>query len=181
MQEVSEQQFQSRKRIRATSAGLRMLAEQLGTIIDVVHIEGFITDGFYKDFRFLIGLESQFGEAISRNNSALRELIYAKSEEHERETRINKINETREHLLNLLRKQKSQLKEQAALAEVLERDTAEYMMKASAIPGGEDLERILRYHSHIDREMGRAIQQLERLQRIRVGDFMHPPLSLDVL
>ena len=39
---------------------------------------------------------------------------------------------------------------------------------------------ILRYEAHIDRQLYRAIDQLERTQRLRKGDRVPPPLKLNV-
>ena len=46
------------------------------------------------------------------------------------------------------------------------------------IPNGDDLEKILRYETTIDRSLDRALDRLERLQRRRMGEAVLPPVSV---
>jgi hypothetical protein len=47
-----------------------------------------------------------------------------------------------------------------------------------AIPNGDALDKILRYEASIDRQLGRALDRLERLQRRRHGEMIPPPVSV---
>lgn len=47
-----------------------------------------------------------------------------------------------------------------------------------AIPNTEALDKILRYEAAIDRQLGRALDRLERLQRRRQGEVIPPPVSV---
>ena len=47
-----------------------------------------------------------------------------------------------------------------------------------AIPNGEALDKILRYEAAIERQLGRAVDRLERLQRSRMGEMIPPPVSV---
>jgi hypothetical protein len=47
-----------------------------------------------------------------------------------------------------------------------------------AIPNDDALDKILRYEAAIDRQMGRSIDRLERLQRRREGEMIPPPVSV---
>ncbi|MBI2842383.1 MAG: hypothetical protein HYX78_03185 [Armatimonadetes bacterium] len=47
-----------------------------------------------------------------------------------------------------------------------------------SLPGGESSDRILRYETAIERQMYRAMNQLERLQRQRRGEFTPPPVNV---
>ena len=42
------------------------------------------------------------------------------------------------------------------------------------------LDRLLRYEGAIERQLYKALNQLERLQRLRAGDHVPPPLEVDV-
>jgi len=44
----------------------------------------------------------------------------------------------------------------------------------NAIPNREALDRILRYETAIERQLGRAVDRLERLQRQRKGEMIPP-------
>ena len=47
-----------------------------------------------------------------------------------------------------------------------------------SLPSAEATNKLLRYESHLDRELYRAMDQLERLQRQRKGENVPPPLKL---
>jgi hypothetical protein len=49
-----------------------------------------------------------------------------------------------------------------------------------AIPNRDALDKILRYESAIERDLNRALDRLERLQRRRKGELIPPPLNLHV-
>jgi hypothetical protein len=42
------------------------------------------------------------------------------------------------------------------------------------------MDRILRYERHVERQLDRAMDQLERLQRRRGGESLPPPLKLEI-
>ncbi len=52
--------------------------------------------------------------------------------------------------------------------------------RQNSIPSDDSLNRILRYSGMIDRDLNRAYDRLERLQRRRKGEFVPPSLNLNV-
>jgi len=54
------------------------------------------------------------------------------------------------------------------------------MNRAGCVPSAETMERLARYETHLERQLYRALNQLERLQRQRRGEAVPPPLSLEV-
>ena len=46
------------------------------------------------------------------------------------------------------------------------------------IPSGDALDKILRYETTIERQLGRTVDRLERLQRHRKGEIIPPPVSV---
>jgi hypothetical protein len=52
--------------------------------------------------------------------------------------------------------------------------------KLGNIPSREELDRLLRYEGSIERQFYKALNQLERLQRLRAGDNVPPPVEVDV-
>jgi len=46
-----------------------------------------------------------------------------------------------------------------------------------SLPESAYVDRILRYETTIERQLYRAINQLERLQRERLGDLVPPPIA----
>jgi heme oxygenase len=51
---------------------------------------------------------------------------------------------------------------------------------AAVLPSGEVLEKILRYETKLERQLYRAMAQLERVQRLRNGENIPAPLSVQV-
>jgi hypothetical protein len=51
---------------------------------------------------------------------------------------------------------------------------------ASVLPGRKVVDRIMGYESRLERQMYRAMNQLERLQRLRRGEVVPPPVSIQV-
>ena len=51
---------------------------------------------------------------------------------------------------------------------------------AAVLPSEETLDKILRYEAALERQLYRAMHQLERLQRRRQGENIPAPLSLDI-
>jgi hypothetical protein len=52
--------------------------------------------------------------------------------------------------------------------------------KLGNIPSKEELDRLLRYEGAIERQLYKALNQLERLQRLRAGDNVPAPVEVDV-
>lgn len=52
--------------------------------------------------------------------------------------------------------------------------------KLNSIPNGRDLDRLLKYEGSIEKQFYKAINQLERLQRLRKGDAVPPPVNVDL-
>lgn len=52
--------------------------------------------------------------------------------------------------------------------------------KLDCIPDADGLERLLKYEGSIEKQFYKAIDQLERLQRIRAGDHVPAPVNIDL-
>jgi hypothetical protein len=52
--------------------------------------------------------------------------------------------------------------------------------RSFSLPSAEATEKILRYEAHLDRQLYRAMDQLERLQRQRRGENIPPPLNVNL-
>lgn len=61
-----------------------------------------------------------------------------------------------------------------------ERPALEIMRARGALPKKAALDKLLRYEAMNDRQLYRAINQLERLQRQRKGDFVPAPIKIDL-
>ncbi len=54
------------------------------------------------------------------------------------------------------------------------------LRKLGCIPSKDELDRLLRYEGAIERQLYKAINQLERQQRLRAGDNVPAPITVDV-
>ena len=54
----------------------------------------------------------------------------------------------------------------------------QWQIKSSMVPAHDALERLLRYEASLDRSFDRTLNQLERLQRIRLGQAVAPPVKV---
>jgi hypothetical protein len=60
-------------------------------------------------------------------------------------------------------------------------ENAEKARQAAAVlPSPEALDKIMRYETKLERQLHRAMNQLERLQRRRLGEAVPPPLALEM-
>jgi hypothetical protein len=55
---------------------------------------------------------------------------------------------------------------------------AEAWQAAAVLPSEKALDKILRYETKLERQIYRAMMQLERLQRLRRGEAVPAPLSV---
>ena len=52
--------------------------------------------------------------------------------------------------------------------------------KTSSLPSKLEMDNLLRYETAIERQMYQAVRELERLQRLRAGDYVPAPMQLDI-
>jgi hypothetical protein len=71
----------------------------------------------------------------------------------------------------------NELKEQATEGEALAVDAE---ARSFSLPPADATDKLLRYEAHLDRQLYRAMGQLERLQRQRRGETVPPPLNINL-
>jgi hypothetical protein len=72
------------------------------------------------------------------------------------------------------------LGQEAARLERRLRDEEERLRLRRMLPDAKTLDKVLRYESHVSRQMLQALHTLERLQTARAGEPVPPPAALDV-
>jgi hypothetical protein len=77
---------------------------------------------------------------------------------------------------------KHQEEEIAALRQEIEKNRLKLQVikKLGSIPSKDELDRLLRYEGAIERQFYKAMNQLERLQRMRSGESVPAPIEVDV-
>jgi len=61
-----------------------------------------------------------------------------------------------------------------------EEKAEEARQAADVLPSSDVLDKILRYETALDRQLSRAMHQLERLQRMRKGEFVPATVTMEV-
>lgn len=78
------------------------------------------------------------------------------------------------------------MKEHAEAIADLEKEKAknklklQVIKKLGTIPSRHELDRLLRYEGSIERQLYKAMNQLERIQRLRLGDNVPAPVQVDL-
>lgn len=83
-------------------------------------------------------------------------------------------------MLDLIDREIERLTAQRSILEDKERADLETTRQSYHLPSKDEADRILRYETTIERQLYRAIDQLERLQRARQGETVPPPLKVQV-
>ena len=82
--------------------------------------------------------------------------------------------------LNALKKELLNEIEQLEKDKVKNKLQIQVNKKTGSLPGRHEMGNILRYETAINRQMFQAINQLERLQRMRLGDHVPAPVQVDI-
>jgi len=85
-----------------------------------------------------------------------------------------------ESFLQNLDSELAELQRKARTLCLMQASQAKAAVLSASVPLEQAGNSLLRYETHIDRQLYRAIDQLERTQRLRKGDKVPPPLKLNV-
>jgi len=83
-------------------------------------------------------------------------------------------------MLALIDEEIKHLKREMKWLEKIDEQRAAYQGEASLVPSEESLNRLLRYEVHLSREIDRTLNQLERLQRMRLGQPVAPAVKVEL-
>ncbi len=164
-----------------TSAGIDQLLELVGGLHFAVQVQGHLTE---RDRDRLL-------DAFGKEEGSVGYLCFAHSYWITDRDQIAKEHpellddaptpeECQQRLLNELEDEHTRLtslREQVARREALQRDLDQACL---ALPPAQAGDRLLRYETAIDRQLYKAMNELERLQRRRRGDAVPPPLNVEV-
>jgi hypothetical protein len=158
----------------ASVAGITMLLAWLKDLRAQAAVSGDVTEADVR--KFLItkeALPNRLSLGLDRLRTELRENPEGLNEEALRNRNRERIAQRID--LEVLRLEN--LNQDRA-----DRDAAERHARQSAamLPATPVLDRILRYETKLERQMQRAMVQLERLQRLRAGEAVPAPLCVEV-
>ena len=157
--------------MEGSSIGCAIIVDWLDELRLTVETEGCLTEG-------AIGkLATCFG---GKANSLVSQLDAFRLDEEAGRAETHGAEEKKAAALAFLDRRITDLKwrRQCLMEEDLHEQEAR--QAAAVLPSGEVLEKILRYETKLERQLYRAMAQLERVQRLRNGENVPAPLSVQV-
>ena len=146
--------------------------------------------GWLREFRAAVERDGELTEAAiqasfhGKTNSLTRELeaLRLKGQENPegQEAAAARREKHQSEALAYLNKELRLLEWREADCEEREEHAEQARQAAAVLPSLEVLEKILRYETKLERQMFRAMAQLERVQRMRKGEVVPAPLSVEV-
>jgi len=159
---------------RRTARGIALIIEALEELRDAVQQTGEVSEAKLKEFKPDYAsspndIVSQLLEFRARLKSNPQNLVLDQLRKlHKREVRKYLAGQIAEFQNQMLARQ-----EQEAAEDKTRR-------AAAMLPDEEVVEKFVRYESALQRQLYRAMNQLERLQRRRRGEAVPPPIVMDV-
>lgn len=152
--------------------GNSFMANQLRRVRTAVEAGGELTEAAIGEVKFR-GKPYQ----LTKNLEALRQRAQLNPEGLPPEELRRK---RKEEVLSYLDREIQMFSWSEARCEGRERMEEEAQQAAAMLPSLEVLEKISRYETKLERQLYRAMAQLERLQRMRQGETVPPPLAVAV-
>jgi hypothetical protein len=164
-------------RLREHPSGLLLLRVFLELAKSEITSDGYMSEAIRKKiFQMFCFLDLPF--ALHCRNAGGPE---AKMEDRPHKPNTDKEIETDPAftvgLIDLQLKKLSLLKEFSSECEFLAGDSE---ARSFSVPPADATDKLLRYEAHLDRQLYRAMDQLERLQRQRRGENVPPPLHINL-
>lgn len=164
--------FDVAEKLEESALGLFWLTETLFDVRFAVEKDGEITDAALQKTHLFTGKPNSLTDRLAALRTLPIEnadgLDEAALKAKRRDKILAEIDRIRKHYFEL---------RQATI----KREKAEESARqaAAVLPSSETLDKILRYETTLERQLYRAMNQLERLQRLRKGEAVPPPLSLE--
>lgn len=167
-----EMQEEAALGMRDSAFGNSFMANQLRRVRAAVETEGELTEAAISGVKFR-GKPYRLTQELEE----LRQKVQLNPDELSAEAlRQRRKEEVLAHLDRDIR----HLARAESRCEERERREEEAHQMAAVLPSVEVLEKIQRYETKLERQMFRAMAQLERLQRMRKGEAVPPPMAVAV-
>jgi len=169
------------KQLVRTSAGVERLLRAVEGIRHDVEEHGELCDDAKTDLAKYFGSQYRgFGCTVSFWCWVLEDGPEKSPDEFTNYGELPPKDECKRIVLELLDDKKEQLEN--ALEIVREHEEFRYQSRRASLylPSAEEADRILRYETTIERQLYRALNQLDRLQRERKGDAVPPPINVEL-
>ncbi len=158
---------------RRSIAGIQFVIECLQQLRGRIEIAGQVTEEQLKELR---RYEQEPNDIVRKLAALLASLNSNPQNLPPAEWRASHLKETLDYLdgqISEFEDTMSEREEQMNTEDTMRRSVA-------MLPSSEVLEKIVRYESALQRQLCRSMNQLERLQRRRLGENVPPPVVMDV-
>jgi hypothetical protein len=160
--------------LRASAVGIELLEGWLENVRQSVKQEGQLTEAAIRNLaKSYAGIPNTLTEDLEELREALQN-----NPEGLDAAALRKRNQAQ--ALEFLDEELASLRERKCRCEEWEKKQDAARQAAAVLPPKEALDKILRYETKLERQMFRAMAQLERLQRMRLGEAVPPPVTLEV-
>jgi hypothetical protein len=167
----------SRTALRRDPRGLDILINLLRNVRDEIECSGELLPYSHNKLTELYGLE----ENTLAYKLIMCDKAFSVSEASKNEDASNEYPPyMKKIMLGILDEELSVLKTMRPEMEKKENLELEAERLALSLPDDKAVARILRYETTIERQLYRAVNQLERLQRARKGDTIPPPINVEL-
>ena len=160
---------------------LNYCLQQLEELRKSIKANGFTPKDDRRILKVLFGESSEdaLGESLSQAYSAWQFCSEIPEEERKRE-RYATPNDCRVYVLEGIDLEIRRLKKFQKEHAIIEERRLEIDKLCHRVPDDPRAERLLRYETTLERNFDRTLNQLERIQRMRKGQPVPPPIKLDV-
>jgi hypothetical protein len=152
--------------------GISYLQKRHAEVLEALDREGELSEGFLQT------LLMRFGGKPNLFTGRLEELRAYRLANPERLKASALRAKHRQMVREFLDEESDFLAEQMELCAGREETAEEARQAAAVLPSAEVLDKIMRYETKLERQLHRAMSQLERLQRRRRGEAVPPPLAV---
>lgn len=154
-------------RMKESASGNSILAAILERLRDKVEQEGQLSEAAVKSFNdHFSGIPNQLGKRLEEFRLKLQQ-----NEDHLEPSAL------KEWALNFIDMRLETILEDKSKCEKRENLEEQARQAADALPPPEIVDKLLRYTKALEQQLFRAMNQLERLQRRRLGENVPPPRS----
>lgn len=95
-------------------------------------------------------------------------------------SRQEELESNKAHFVKMLQEELKELERRAKVLAQVTAPKEKLEDLCRNVPEGPRLDRLLRYEASLDRSFDRTLSQLERLQRMRLGQSVLPPIKVDI-
>lgn len=165
---------------KGTLRGLNTMLVLLKAAESEISKKGIVSEPTQKHLYHVFGRKDSF---IARKIFASCYLIENAMEPSEDETKYGKGIDSKACEAKMLRELKSEIEHYEALVEVIEETELKdrkFKRMALSVSTGEESMRLWRYETMIERQCNKYMDQLERLQRRRLGEAVLPPINVNL-